>query len=51
MDAGSRVLATVLAVIAWIFTGLAIETGPLAAKTLAPAVVGAAAQCALGARH
>jgi hypothetical protein len=37
MSAGSRVLATVLAGIVWIFAGFSVASGPLTSKAITPA--------------
>jgi hypothetical protein len=51
MTAASRFLATLLAGIVWVFAGFAVASGPLATKAITPAVLGAAAKCAVDARH
>jgi hypothetical protein len=51
MSSASRFLAVVLAGIVWIFAGFTIASGPLAAKAITPAVLGAAVKCSLAARH
>ena len=41
MSAGSRLLATVLAGIVWVFAGFSVASGPLASKAITPAVLDA----------
>ncbi len=45
MHAGSRLAATVLAGIVWIYAGLSVASGPLAHEAITPAVLHAAAKC------
>lgn len=45
MTPGSRLIATALAGIAWVYAGLSIASGPLMHKAIAPAVLYAAAKC------
>jgi hypothetical protein len=47
MRAGSRVLATLLAGIVWIFAGYTVASGSLVPKAIAPAMLDAAATCTL----
>ena len=47
MSAGSRLLATVLAGIVWIFAGFSVASGPLASKAITPAVLDATANVRL----
>ena len=47
MSAGSRLLATVLAGIVWIFAGFTVASGPLVTKAITPTVLGAAAKCTI----
>jgi hypothetical protein len=51
MSLGSRLLAVALAGIVWIYTGFAVASGPLAAKAITPAVLGAAVKCSLPTQH
>jgi hypothetical protein len=41
MSAGSRLLATMLAGIVWIFAGFSVASGALASKAITPAVLDA----------
>jgi hypothetical protein len=47
MSAGSRLLATVLAGIVWVFAGFSVASGSLASKAITPAVLDAAASVRL----
>jgi hypothetical protein len=47
MRAGSRILATIVAGIVWVFAGLSVASGPLATKAITPAVLDVAAACRL----
>jgi hypothetical protein len=47
MSAGSRLLATVLAGIVWVFAGFSVASGPLASKAIAPAALDATANVRL----
>jgi hypothetical protein len=47
MNAGSRILATIIAGIVWIFAGLSVASGPLATQAITPAVLDVAASCTM----
>jgi poly(3-hydroxybutyrate) depolymerase len=47
MSAGSRILATIIAGIVWIFAGLSVASGPLATQAITPAVLDVAASCTM----
>jgi hypothetical protein len=47
MSAGSRLLATVLAGIAWVIAGFSVASGPLASKAITPAMLDATANVRL----
>ena len=47
MSAGSRLRATVLAGIVWVFAGFSVASGPLASKAISPAVLDATANVRL----
>ena len=47
MSAGSRILATVLAGIVWVFAGFSVASGPLASKAITPTVLDATANVRL----
>jgi hypothetical protein len=47
MSAGSRLLATALAGIVWIFAGFSVASGPLASKAITPTVLDATANVRL----
>jgi hypothetical protein len=47
MHAGSRILATIVAGIVWIFAGLSVASGPLATQAITPAALDVAASCVL----
>jgi hypothetical protein len=51
MRTGSRILATIVAGIVWIFAGLSVASGPLATQAIAPAVLDVAASCTLKLGH
>jgi len=46
MRASSRLIATALAVVVWIFAGYSVASGPAAFKAIAPVPLDASAGCA-----
>ncbi len=47
MRMGSRILATFLAAVVWIYAGMSVASRPAAQQAITPSVLDVAANCAL----